>query len=94
MPLLVFATITARPGTESNLKNALRELLPQVRTEAACQLYELYESTEHPERFIMHELWDDEAGLTAHSQMPHMAAFGKKAKDWLAKPAELTKVTL
>lgn len=94
MPLLVFATITARHGAEADLKNALRELVADVRTEAACQLYELYESTEHPERFIMHELWDDEAGLQAHSQMPHMTAFGAKAKEWLAKPAELTKVTV
>ncbi|GAB3032399.1 putative quinol monooxygenase [Spirosoma pulveris] len=94
MPLLVFATITARPGAESRLKNALHELVQEVRTEAACQLYELYQSTEHPERFIMHERWDDEAGLLAHSQMPHMKAFGEKAKDWLASPAELTKVTV
>jgi quinol monooxygenase YgiN len=94
MPLLVFATITARPGAEAHLKTGLLELVEQVRTEAACQLYELYLSTEHPERFIMHERWDDEAGLLAHSQMPHMKAFGERAKDWLAGPAELTKVNV
>ncbi len=94
MPLLVFASITARPGAETNLRNALRELVQDVRTEAACQLYELYESTENPERFIMHERWDDEAGLLAHSQMPHMKTFGETAKEWLAGPAELTKVAI
>ncbi|GAB2581113.1 putative quinol monooxygenase [Spirosoma areae] len=94
MPLLVFATITARQGAETDLKNSLRELVQAVRTEAACQLYELYESTEHPERFIMHERWDNEAGLEAHTQMPHMKAFGAKAKDWLARPADLTKVNV
>lgn len=92
MSLLVFAAITARPGAEADLKAGLLELVAQVRTEAACQLYELYESTEQPERFIMHERWDDEAGLQAHNQMPHMAAFGAKAGNWLAKPVELTKV--
>lgn len=94
MSLLVFAVITARPGAESDLKAGLLELAAQVRTEAACQLYELYESTEHPGCFIMHERWEDEAGLQAHNQMPHMAAFGAKAGNWLAKPVELTKVTL
>ena len=94
MPLLVFATITARSGAEANLRKGLLELVEQVRTEPACQFYELYESTEHPERFIMHECWDDEAGLQAHNQMPHMKAFGAKAKDWLAKPEELTKVSV
>lgn len=94
MPLLVFAVITAKSGSETELKNALRELVIDVRTEPACQLYELYESTEHPERFIMHERWDDEAGLQAHNQMPHMKTFAEKAKDWLAGPAVLTKETI
>jgi len=94
MPLLVFAAITANSGAETDLKNALSELVLAVRTEPACQLYELYESTEHPDRFIMHERWDDEAGLQAHNQMPHMKAFGEKAKNWLAGPAVLTKVSV
>ncbi|MFD2569363.1 putative quinol monooxygenase [Spirosoma soli] len=92
MPLLVFATITAQPDAESELRKGLLELVQQVRTEPACQLYELYESTEHPQRFIMHERWDDEAGLQAHNQMPHMKEFGEKAQNWLAGPAVLTKV--
>lgn len=92
MALLVFATITARPGAETDLRNGLLDIIPQVRAEAACQLYELYHSTEHPERFIMHERWDDEAGLRAHSEMPHMQAFGAKAKDWLAGRVVLTKI--
>lgn len=91
MALIVFATISARPGAGEFLKSGLLELIPSVRAEASCQLYELYQSTEHPERFIMHERWDDEAGLQAHNQMPHMKAFGAKAKDWLAGPVELTK---
>lgn len=55
MSLLVFAAITARPGAQSDLKAGLLELITQVRTEPACHLYELYESTEQPDRFIMHE---------------------------------------
>ncbi|WP_460975560.1 putative quinol monooxygenase [Spirosoma knui] len=94
MPLLVFATITAKPGTETAMREGLLELVEQVRTEDACQLYELYQSLEHPERFIMHERWDDQAGLDAHNQMPHMHAFGEKAKDWFAEPVELTKVAV
>ena len=94
MPLLVFATIIARPGAETALRDGLHELVSQVQTEAACQLYELYESTEHPGQFIMHEIWENEAGLTAHGQMPHMKAFGVKASEWLAGPPALTKVSL
>ena len=91
MPLLVFAEITARPGAETDLKNGLHELIQDVRREEACLLYTLFQNTEEPTKFIMHELWADEAGLQAHNQMPHMQAFGAKAKDWLAAPVKLTK---
>ncbi len=91
MPLLVFAEITARPGAETDLKAGLYDLIQAVRQEDACQYYELFQSTEQPTKFIMHELWTDEAGLQAHNQMPHMREFGAKAKDWLAGPVKLTK---
>lgn len=90
MPLSVFAVIEAKPGTEAELRNGLFNLVAKVREEDACLLYELYTSEEHPERFIMHELWTDAAGLAAHNQMPHMQEFGNSAKDWLAAPVELT----
>lgn len=92
MSLLVIANITARPGCGDELKTALGELVTAVRTEPDCLLYELYQSTESPDRFIMHERWTNEAGLAAHNQMPHMAAFGQKAGTLLAGPAVLTKV--
>jgi quinol monooxygenase YgiN len=94
MPLLVFATITAAPGKENALRQAFEELIPVVHTEPACQRYELYQSLEDPTRFIMHELWDDEAGLEAHSQMPHMNAFREKAgaEGWFGGPVELKKI--
>lgn len=91
MPLLVIAEITAKSGAENDLKAAFHELIPTVRQEEGCLFYELFQSTETPTKFIMHELWTDAAGLQAHSQMPHMAAFGAKAKDWLAAPTKLTK---
>lgn len=92
MPLLVIANITAKPGCGSELKPALLELVNAVRTEPDCLLYELYQSAESPDRFIMHERWTDEAGLAAHNLMPHMAAFGQKAGALLAGPAVLTNV--
>lgn len=91
MPLRVFAIITARPGAETELRNGLYNLVAKVREEDACLLYELFENAEHPEKFIMYELWTDEAGLQAHDQMPHMKAFGESAKHWLAGPVELIK---
>lgn len=91
MPLSVFAIIIARPGNETELRNGLYNLVAKVREEDACLLYELFESAEHPEKFIMHELWTDAEGLRAHDQMPHMKAFGELAKNWLAGPVELIK---
>lgn len=91
MSLLLIANITAKPGCGPDLKPALLELVEAVRTEPACLLYELYESAESPDRFIMHERWPDQAGLDAHNQMPHMAAFQQKAGS-LLDDVTLTKV--
>ncbi|MBO0948667.1 putative quinol monooxygenase [Fibrella forsythiae] len=92
MSLLVFATITAKPGLGEELKAAFLDLIPQVRAEAACQLYELYVSMENPDQLIMHELWDNEAGLAAHAAMPHMDAFKQQFGSLMAGPAILTSV--
>jgi quinol monooxygenase YgiN len=91
MPLTVFATIIAKPGSEEELRNGLYNLVMKVRDEDACLLYELYESFEHPTHFIMHEIWTDEAGLQAHDKMPHTVEFVEKSRPWLAAPVVLTK---
>jgi quinol monooxygenase YgiN len=72
VPLQVVATITAKPGTEEIVRDALADLVSGARTEEGCLVYELFQSAADPTVFITVETWRGQEDLDAHLQMPHM----------------------
>lgn len=72
--ITVAATFQARPGKESELRNALIGLVAPTRLEAGCINYDLHISPEDPAKFLFHENWTSKAHLDAHLQSSHVAA--------------------
>jgi quinol monooxygenase YgiN len=72
--LTVIATFQARPGKETELREALTDLLAPTRQEAGCLNYDLHQSLEDPAKFLFHENWTSKAHLDAHLQTPHLKA--------------------
>jgi quinol monooxygenase YgiN len=70
----VVATFQARPGKESELKQALISLVAPTRKEAGCLKYDLHVSPEDPAKFLFHENWTSQAHLDAHLKSAHIAA--------------------
>ena len=70
----VVATFQARPGKETELKNALISLVAPTRKEAGCLNYDLHVSPEDPAKFLFHENWTTKAHLDAHLKSAHIAA--------------------
>ena len=70
----VVAVITAKPGSESVVTEALRSLVEPTRAEEGCRSYELYESIVAPGTFITLESWRELADLDTHMASPHIAA--------------------
>ena len=70
----VIATFQARPGKETELKDALIDLVAPTRREAGCWNYDLHASPEDPSKFLLHENWTSQAHLDAHLKAPHIAA--------------------
>ena len=70
----VVATFEARPGNETELRNALMGLVAPTRKEAGCLNYDLHVSSENPGRFLFHENWTTKAALETHLQSPHIQA--------------------
>jgi quinol monooxygenase YgiN len=70
----VVATFQARPGKESELKQALISLVAPTRKEAGCLNYDLHVSPEVPGKFLFHENWTSQAHLDAHLKSAHIAA--------------------
>ncbi len=72
--ITVVATFQARPGKETELKNALIGLVAPTRKEAGCINYDLHTSPEDPAKFLFHENWTSKAHLDTHLKTPHIAA--------------------
>lgn len=84
MPLPVVATITAKPGSETIVHDALRTLAAATRNEDGCLGYDLFQSQADPTVFVTVEQWREQADLDAHLQSPHLAEALATAGEHLA----------
>jgi len=78
----VVAEVHAKPGRESELREATLPLVAKVRAEPNNLLYFLHEDREVPGHFIFYEIFVTEADFEAHNATPHVQA-------WFAKLAAL-----
>lgn len=72
--LNVVAVITATPGSETEVREALTELVTATRDETGCLSYELFESASAPGTFVTIERWEDQGAMDAHMRSDHVAA--------------------
>lgn len=88
MSIQVVAVITAKPGSEAEVRAALEQLVPPTREEAGCLSYELTESSAAPGTFITVEQWSDPSDLDAHMGTEHIkTALGAVGSLLAAPPA-------
>lgn len=89
----VIAIITTRPHQRSTVLELFKANLPAVRAEAGCIEYgpvidvDGADPAFGPETFVVVEKWESMAALEAHAVAPHMAAYGEKTRDLIAKRA-------
>ncbi len=81
----IMARITARAGSEAQLREVLRGLLGPSRGEAGCVSYELFENEDNPVEFVTVEQWADQAAVDAHMATPHVATAIARAGELLAE---------
>jgi quinol monooxygenase YgiN len=72
--IVVIATMHARKGSETEMLDVLRRLVPETRKEKGCIQYDLHISTEDAASFAFYERWIDRAALDAHLRSAHFAA--------------------
>lgn len=91
----VVAVITAKPGQREKILEAARDNLAAVRAENGCIEYGpvvdaefgAFQTPLGPDTFMVIEKWQDAEALKAHAAAPHMATYGAKVKDLIAKRA-------
>jgi quinol monooxygenase YgiN len=88
MSFNVVAVITARPGSEDAVRDAMRALVGPTRAEEGCLSYDLSESSSAPGTFVTLEEWRDPADLDQHMQTEHIqAALGTLGEALAVPPA-------
>lgn len=70
MPVVVIATMTAKPESVDTVREACKQAIEAVHQEPGCELYALHEANG---TFVFVEQWADEQALQAHSAAPAIA---------------------
>ena len=88
MSINVVAVITAKPGSEDVVREAMKGLVEPTREEAGCISYQLSESNVAPGTFITVEEWNGPSDLDLHMETPHIQqALSAMGSELAAPPA-------
>jgi quinol monooxygenase YgiN len=67
MPVVVVATMTAKPESVDTVREACKKAIEEVHPEPGCELYALHEANG---TFVFVEQWADAEALKTHSTAP------------------------
>ena len=85
-PVKIVAILTARPGKADDLQALLSGMLAPSRAEPGNLRYDLWRDQADPVRFVLDELYTDNAAIAAHRATPHF-------QDYLARIGDLAERT-
>ncbi len=85
----VVATFKAKPGKADAVRSAIEAVVAPTRSEAGCINYDLHQSTDDPDVFMLYENWTSKKVLDEHLAMPYLKDLIGKADDLLKEPIGL-----
>jgi quinol monooxygenase YgiN len=78
MPVVVVATMVAKPEAVDVFRDVLTRAIPEVHREPGCELYALH----HSDRtFVFIEQWADQDALDTHGKAPVIGAMFNALED-------------
>ena len=91
MELFIFARFYARPGLESAVEEAVRNVLGPSREEAGCLSIDAFRSTRDPRLFYIHSRWTNEAAFEYHAGLPHTVRFIERVEPLIDHALDVTR---
>jgi quinol monooxygenase YgiN len=89
-----FVRLHAKPGKESAVEQAMRDVMKPSQEEEGCLSLHLFRSTRDRRMFYIHSRWRDESALQKHAELPHTLAFLEKMDALLDQPLEATRTEM
>ena len=89
MPVVVVATLTAKPESVDTVRDILTTAAAEVHDEPGCELYSVHQSGE---TFVFVEQWADEDALKTHSTAPAVTKMFTAAGEHLAGAPDIKRL--
>jgi quinol monooxygenase YgiN len=86
MPIVVVATMIAKPESVDTMREVCKSAIEAVHQEPGCELYALHEANG---TFVFVEQWADADALQAHSKAPAVTALFTGVRDHLDAPPDI-----
>ena len=86
MPVVVVATMTAKPEAVDTVRDACKQAIEAVHQEPGCELYSLHEANG---TFVFVEQWADADALKTHITAPAIATLFGTVGDHLAEAPDI-----
>jgi quinol monooxygenase YgiN len=83
MKIHLTAMIKSTEGNAATVKELIKDLVAASVKEAGCLQYELYQSFDDENQFILHETWENEEILENHNHQPHLQTFVEQSQFFL-----------
>lgn len=77
----IMAILTARPRKAVPLKLLLESMAPPSRAEPGNLRWDVWQDLANPGRFVLDELYKDEAAAAAHRETPHFKNYLAQVND-------------
>lgn len=88
----IIASFQIKPERrEAFHKAAVDDGRSSTRSEPGCLRFDVYSDRTDPNKFVLFEVYRDEAAFKAHTQTPHFAAFREATRDTSAAPASVVR---
>ena len=83
----ITAILAARPGKANDLKALLFGMVPACRAEAGNLRWDIWQDQADPGRFVLDELYIDNAAVATHRATPHFKAYLAQINDLAERTA-------
>jgi quinol monooxygenase YgiN len=80
-PVKIVAILTAKPGMAAELEKLLFGMAPHCRAEPGNLRWDIWQDRTETGRFVLDELYKDDAGVAAHRETPHFRNYLAKIND-------------
>jgi quinol monooxygenase YgiN len=77
----IVAVLTARPGKAGELRELLAGMVAPCRAEPGNLRWDIWQDQASPDRFVLDELYTDNAAIAAHRETPHFRNYFAKIND-------------